>query len=331
MALIPSLTSDEVEANERRKQELVALIASGDAVLFVGAGSSKMAGFPTWAELILKLEQLAAECGDGFDTDQDIFKKGPTEFLAYLSKIKTHIRDRMGNDDTYNTFLTRTFSGESGFTVLEMHHQLVRLPFRGIVTTNYDFVLEAALARDFRDSGHNNSLAYGIDAPYLIYELLRKLTIAGQQRQVLHIHGCYRAPDRIVLTLEDYEVAYGDDSYLPDVMRTVLSSYRLVFVGFSLTDPYFRGLLGRVVSRFQLKALPIHFAVVDISPLNAPEQKARAHQLKLEYGTEVVFYDRIDDTHRGLRDIIGDIARAVLPDDRRLDAVNDTVAAEIVL
>jgi hypothetical protein len=281
--------------------------------------------------LILRLEKLAAECGEGFLTDQDILKKEPAEFLAYVGSIKTHIRAHMGNDDTYNTFLVRTFSGESGFSVLEMHHALVRLPFRGIITTNYDFVLEAALAREFRDSGHNNSLAYGIDPAYLIYELLRKLTVAGQQRQVLHIHGCYRAPDRIVLTLEDYEAAYGDGSFLPDVMRTVLSSYRLVFVGFSLTDPYFRGLLGRVVNRFQLKTLPIHFAIVDIAPLNAPEQKARAHQLKLEYGTEVVFYDRVDDSHRGLRDIIGDIAREVLPEGKRLDAMNEAVAAEIVL
>lgn len=333
MALIPSLTADEVDANDRRKQDLVALIASGDAVLFVGAGSSKMVGFPLWTDLIHDLEGLATQCGAGFQVDADILRKDPSAFLAYVDTIRAHIRGATGNDDMYLTFLTRTFSSEENpFTPLDMHRQMVRLPFRGIITTNYDFVLEAALISVAPESGHRNSLDLGIDPPYLIHGMLQRLTKAGAQRQVLHIHGCNRSPGRIVLGLLDYEAAYADGSLLLDVMRVILTSYRLVFVGFSLTDPYFRGLLERVASRFQLKGLPVHYAAADITPSDATDQKARAHQLKLEYSTEVVFYERLDDTHRGLRDLIREIEQAILikaPYDG-IEALNDAVAAEII-
>ena len=301
-------------------------------MLFVGAGSSKMVGYPTWGELIRELERVAAACGDGFVADPDILGRDPLEFLAYVDAIKAHIHARTGNNNAlYHTFLVRTF-GERGFAPLETHHQMVRMPFRGIITTNYDFVLEAALVREFKESGHTNSLDFGIDHPFLIKEFLQRLTVPGQQRQVLHIHGCNRSPAHMVLGLADYQAAYADGSLLRDVMHTILTSYKLVFVGFSLTDPYFRGLLARVVARFELKGVPMHFAITDISPGNAPEQKTRANQLQLEYSTEVVFYERLDETHRGLRDLITELEHAIPSVSRRvgIEALNDAVAAEII-
>ena len=41
-------TSKEWDKNEERKHELIELVASGEAVLMVGAGSSARVGYVTW-------------------------------------------------------------------------------------------------------------------------------------------------------------------------------------------------------------------------------------------------------------------------------------------
>ena len=52
-------TPKELDENLKRKHELIELVASGEAVLIVGAGSSARVGYPDWPDLLKKLEELA--------------------------------------------------------------------------------------------------------------------------------------------------------------------------------------------------------------------------------------------------------------------------------
>ena len=56
------MTDDERASNEERKQELLQLVSSAQALLLVGAGSSARLGYPTWPALLTDLEELAREC-----------------------------------------------------------------------------------------------------------------------------------------------------------------------------------------------------------------------------------------------------------------------------
>ena len=91
---IPIFTQDELYENETKKRKLKELILSEQAVLVVGAGSSVELGYPTWTQLLDKLEQLAESCGNNFQRNDDGKKTDP---LGYVDKIKEHIEKKQGN------------------------------------------------------------------------------------------------------------------------------------------------------------------------------------------------------------------------------------------
>ena len=144
-------TPEERDENEERKRELIDLIASGEAILIVGAGSSARVGYVTWEGLMQELEGLANRCGEGLDQTR---KNDP---LEYVEDIKLHIRDKTSNLRRYHDFLYRLFERKSP-PCDDFHKMLVSLPFRGILTTNYDTVLEAALGAIDQESASDNSL-----------------------------------------------------------------------------------------------------------------------------------------------------------------------------
>ena len=117
-------TPEERNENEERKRELIELVASGEATLMVGAGSSARVGYVTWKELLKKLEDLANECGEGLNQEQ----KGND--LAYAEDIKSHICNKMGDLGRYYAFLDELFKPESP-AYDEFHRLLIDSPFQG--------------------------------------------------------------------------------------------------------------------------------------------------------------------------------------------------------
>lgn len=70
-SLQPILTPGGNQNNEMLKNELYNLVATGQSLLFVGAGCSAIIGYDTWPSLLLKLEKLACDCGVGFIINGD--------------------------------------------------------------------------------------------------------------------------------------------------------------------------------------------------------------------------------------------------------------------
>ena len=200
-------TSDEWNKNEDRKRELIDLVASGEAVLMVGSGSSARLGYVTWNGLIGELENLANRCGEGLDQT----RKG--DALAYAEDIKSHIREKEGDLGRYYNLLDDLFKPESP-AYDEFHRMLVDLPFRGILTTNYDIVLEAALSEkkiEAKLEGKEISpidevpLIIGPDSPRLIHEfLLSRNNDPHIPQRIAHLHGIYRYRESIILSANDY-------------------------------------------------------------------------------------------------------------------------------
>ena len=85
--LAPVFTPEEREQNEARKNELIELVASGEALLVVGAGISARVGYCTWSNLLKELEELACDCDDGFVVDEN---KRQNQ-LQYAQYIKEYI------------------------------------------------------------------------------------------------------------------------------------------------------------------------------------------------------------------------------------------------
>ena len=341
-------TPEERDENTNRKRDLIELVDSGEAILFVGAGSSVRVGYPDWWSLIEKLEDLACECGGGFKRKKDNYKNGDSlEYLTYAGKIKSHICKQNGNLSEYHALLYKEFKRKTR-AFDDFHKRLVSLPFRGILTTNYDTVLEAALGDIEPSYASDNSLVIDDQSAGRVHEFLMAMNNDKQiPKRIAHVHGKFDPVNSIILDDIDYRQAYGievvkeapESKYklkisdlklkISDLkfyggnpaqidfkwtlhrklLWSVLATRRVVFVGFSLDDPYFEKMLETVSKDLWRWDKPIHFAIMSISPDSVQDSKDKAKRLKREYGIETVFYENLDGSHLSLDHIIAEIAQ----------------------
>ena len=302
----------------------------------VGAGSSARVGYVTWDGLMKELEDLAIECGKDFDKDDLKRKEQP---LEYAEDIKSHIAREAresGDLSQYFASLDELFAPKKYLdNGSQFHKTLVALPFKGILTTNYDVVLEDALEAIGKPAIHKNSFVVNKNTAGQVHRFF--LTMSDPDKiGVAHLHGIYNDPERIILSSKDYEDAYGppiiqeisklnffqkfwhqmrreensDWTLHRKFLWAVLATRRVVFVGFSMKDPYFNKMLESVSNDLWRWGRPVHFAIMSISPKEseALQTKHKAERFKRHYGIETLFYLDIDGKHQGLEDIIYGIA-----------------------
>ncbi len=306
-------TPEERDENEERKRELIELVVSGEAVLMVGAGSSARVGYVTWDGLLEELENLANRCGDGLDQGR---KNDP---LIYAEDIKSHIHYKTGSLRRYHDFLYTSFKQKSP-PFDDFHKKLVSLPFRGILTTNYDTVLEAALGDLEHESATDNSLVIDENSAGRVHEFLMTMNNDKRMtRRIAHLHGTFNPANSIILSIEDYKDAYGlnptgeeDEKKNESKLRfrllwAVLATRRVVFVGFSMDDPYLNKILETVSEDLWTWNKSTHFAIMSISSKNAEKSKGKSERLNDEYGVSTVFYEDSNNSHQGLDQIVDEI------------------------
>jgi hypothetical protein len=315
---IPIFTPDELTENEARKQKLEELILSEQAVLVVGAGSSVELGYPTWTQLLDKLEQLAESCGNNFQRNDDEKKYDP---LGYVDKIMEHIEKKQGNLNKYKKEITSLFSPSRASSPFnEFHVNLVGLPFKGILTTNYDTVLESALrANSNKDYGVISPLIVDEAMPVPVSDFFFSLDSIQLPKRVLHLHGYHERPDSIILSQKDYIKSYGlkpkdgskgfeesnpSWSLQRKVLWSILATRLSVWIGFSMKDPYLNKMLEMVSDDLWRWDETIHFGIMSINYEDAHEIKEKAKLFKRNYGMGVVFYESTEEDHSALKQII---------------------------
>ena len=304
--------------NNDRKHELIELIASGEAILIVGAGSSKRVEYPDWSCLLKKLEDLAIKWGDGFQPNEE---KRESASLVYTEEIKSSLC-KAKNLGKYHALLYRLFNQKSP-SFDNFHRRLVSLPFRGILTTNYDKVLEAALAEIEQTSAFDNSLVIDEDSAERVHEFLMEMIDKNMPRRIAHLHGRYDYPKNIILSSKDYKKTYGLESSSEEqvpsgsewtlhrkLLWALLATRRAVFIGFSMKDPYLNGILDAVSKDLWRWDKSTHYAILGLSPDR--KEYSKAQELKHDCGIDTVFYQVFDndDPHGGLYDIVAQIAEA---------------------
>ena len=193
-------------------------LAEENVAIFAGAGMSAGVGFVNWAEL---LRPIAEELGLDVDRETDL-----------VAIAQYHCNDNSNNRSQLNRRLIEEFSGEA--TETENHKILSRLPIRTYWTTNYDKVIESALAR----SGKIADVKYTKE----------HLTTTKPRRDavVYKMHGDVDHPSNAVLTRDDYERYHVKmDQYLSNLKGDLISK-TFLFIGFSFTDPNLDYILSRV-------------------------------------------------------------------------------------
>lgn len=314
--------------NADAKKKLVAALRTKQSVLLSGAGTGISVGYPSWRQLVEMLRKMFA---DHLTWPHDAIE------ITFANEIVAEIR-KNGKEHAYHNFLYNTFGPPRDGSPQhnDLHLALVRLPFCGLVTTNYERVIESAVSEAFAANGVPQ-FCEEIDLcvePYPVFQFFRGL--GGKPQRVLHLHGYYKNPGQLILTEEDYLLNYGKrpeysedgltlNSNLDTLHRKVLwalcISHPLVFVGFSLDDGFLRHILKILQQDLHLVDALEHFAIM---PYSTDMQKDQIVDRLRLLNTMPIFYkvpsvegDEEPD-HSGLkrliRELAGEVGVSVLPE-----------------
>ncbi len=263
---------------------LVPLLKARLPLLVAGAGASAEMGYPLWDDLV---RQLAAEFAPALTLSDDN--------LANVDRIASVAADA-GRADEYFKWLDRTFCVDGAPRQdLNFHQGLISLGFCGLTTLNFDPTLEqACIAKYSGAAGVHRCEPVDLtdnNRRYLVFDFLRRLGESPPHDRVLHLHGLHSAPDRLILGAQDYATAYGHDPSARDaelrtlprkIIWTLLATRPVLFVGFSMTDPFFNKTLELVKRDFILTDEPAHFSIipydVDLAATAGVLEPAVAHE-----------------------------------------------------
>lgn len=266
-------------------------LAADQAVAFVGAGAS--AGlYPMWGTFIGQLADYAVAQGKAEPRDAARWKSDNTS----TPQVRVNVILRKLGEPLYRTFLKDSFSprkGADGKRYTPTHAALMRLPFRGFVTTNYDPALEFArteLRPQCLNAGtptwEDDDEVYG----WRTGDAFRK------ECPILWAHGYWQRPSGIVLNSGEYSQAYKAGIYR-DTFKELWIREHLVFVGFGFADPQFTFMVGECLRDSQASDHPArHIAILgwpmagDGSPPDADELAEKRDVLEADYHVRVLFY-----------------------------------------
>ncbi|MFI2959709.1 SIR2 family protein [Priestia sp. JSM ZJ58] len=190
---------------------------NGNLVFFIGSGFSKDFGYPDWKGLVEGILGNLIYEDSGYEPYRTLLKSGKMTVLDVLEQIKNE--KRVIGDAIHNTFSY----DKSKNHLLEKHKKLFSIS-KKIITTNYDKLLENATEEDISSFSYNNT--------HMVAQLPSK------NAYIYKIHGDYLEADNCILLKEDYENLYSKDNAALTQFKNIIINNCVVFIGFSMSDPY---------------------------------------------------------------------------------------------
>lgn len=215
------------------KKDFVKALNDGTASVFLGAGMSSQAGYPTWKELV---HELAGDLG--LDSTKETDLAGLVQY--YLNKRGTS-----------RTRLSQVIQREFGRhrDIPNSHRIISRLPIRTVWTTNYDQLMERAwelsgkrVVTKFEDAH------LSVPDPALSHTIFK-------------MHGTVQDAPNVVIARDDYDLYRKRRPAFLTHLASELVSKRFLFLGLSFTDPNLLALFSWLREHFSI-SLPLHYGIL---------------------------------------------------------------------
>lgn len=225
-------------------QKLIDTVRARKCILFVGSGLSSLAGYPSWSQLI---DRLVAEA-----------KRSPNARLEGLEAMEARrdylmlaefARTTLGPGD-YFQLLKEEFDRRVPPT--PVHRLIAETDYRGIITTNYDRLLETTITK-VRDYAPGTFTTEGVTA--------MGDALFNPELFIYKLHGDIALPASIVLSTRDYDWMILRNPHVRSFLFGAFLNHTLLFVGYSLSDPDFSLLLRELTLMFE-NYVPRHYALL---------------------------------------------------------------------
>lgn len=222
-----------------------------NCILLVGAGLSASGvreggkGIPDWDTL---MRHMIEELRDSKNCDANILekleeslRKGKHLEVAGIFKERTL-------PDQFASFLREKLDPPD-IVPSKIHETILRINFRGVITTNFDLVFEC----------QSNRLQ-----PLVYPQCLDDVDSFRIHGFFAKIHGCIRSTpkpaENLILTEESYISLRSNRKY-HTILSTIFVWHPVLTVGFSLRDPDFLGLIGDLREILE-EAMPTVYALM---------------------------------------------------------------------
>ncbi len=222
--------------------------AANESTLVVFAGAGVSMGEPTCLPNFEKLTEYIAE--------GTLFKKETNESCeAFLGRLKSNNINvnKIAAERLSELELKHNCSHEY---IIDLFPDISKVK---IVTTNYDYMFEKV----FEERGIQSVKSYSSPA----------LPLGNDIKGIIHIHGEVMEPEYMVLTDEDFGIAYLSEGYVSRFLVKLFEKYTVLFVGYSYNDMIVRYLTramtkSRKNDRFVLTdSVDNHWSALGIRPI----------------------------------------------------------------
>lgn len=218
---------------------LTKLLLQRQCVAFVGAGFSTPCGMPSWGGLLCRLLDDARSAlldeaqGEIVESMKRSIEQGKT--LLAISQVRQLLRPVELNREIGKHFGIDVLHGASSVDQLRQLDRirwLVGGPWMGVVTTNYDNLIEFGLGQYTKGNYWESSTADDNFGSILCMGHLAK-------RFFVKLHGSVTG-GRYVLGTEEYDRVYLSDPSVTAFLTALMLRYHIVFIGCSIEDEILR-------------------------------------------------------------------------------------------
>lgn len=293
-------------------ENLLHALKSGQCLLLVGAGISRIClsrtrkPLPDWPSLLEGLVVWAI--GNEYVDDESgkelqvLLRKG--EFLVAAQELI-----EQAGLISITHYLDEVFD-PSGIVPSRRHELIVSLPVRGILTTNYDNLIERA----FQDVQNRQIEVIRVD------QTERWKDIHEVPIFMLKLHGDLSQPESLVLGHRSYmRLIYSKD--YEELLDSMFSNYSVLMIGYSLNDEDIKGTLDRLASKG--KASRTHYLLAQEGAYSAIEKRRFLEDRHIE----VIEYHDYFGYHNHIDTFVEALAMSVL--DNGLSGVKNEIRARI--
>lgn len=254
--------------------ELIDALKKDRCAVFVGAGLSVGAGYPTWGQLLTSLI-IKAEARNYIDTNKKIELEEMAKTTGKWLMVAQELSDIYTQPGFQNEIVLIIESISA--TPTEAHKLITQIPFKFVLTTNYDQLIENAYFPKFNSIPKIFTHADVADFADSLWK---------QDFFILKAHGSVQKKSTIILTEKDYRtVIYSSTGYRA-ILAAVFTTKTILFVGFSLSDPEIQLLLSSLHNAFQGSGV-YHYALVPRTEFSATE----ASHWRKNYNVECIVYE----------------------------------------
>ncbi|HWJ06263.1 MAG TPA: SIR2 family protein [Steroidobacteraceae bacterium] len=236
-------------------------IRAGTCVAFVGAGFSAAAGLPAWPDLVRAVAQglPPAERAEHRATLDRLLEREPPGVHAQreLEMAAQLLFDAVGEERCRALLRDALHPERLPERMQRRLKHLLGIPFRAIVTTNFDPLLPGVPP----DAMAYRRLLRGVHpGPWRESVLRAALGIAvdpaspsldSPDRPVVQLHGTLVHDASLVFTRSQYRRRlYANPAYLT-ALKALLATSTVLFLGYSMRDAYLNELRAELIEAFQ--------------------------------------------------------------------------------